>query len=249
MIHFLFFILITIYSLQTFSCIWQNSENPFWPSSRIEVCFLPPSPGEQENLSLFTEAKRIATQGLQDIDRQTQMSFFGYNECTDHNTTPRGAKIRIDLSSTRNVGEAASIGPGSSQSAVNLTLPYLRGNDKDSPLLHLQNSFAIQYILTHELLHLLGFHHDRPRGETKDMDAATRGNALVIGDFDPNSIMNLSSPMGVAAQANRENPTENPILSPADIHCINRVADRTIHQQIPMHTPEDEDTARTIQSH
>lgn len=248
MTYFLFFIAITLYSLQTYACIWQNGENPFWPSSRLEVCFIPPSAAERENLNLFTEAKTIATQGLQDIDSQTDMSFFGFNECTDHNTSPRTPKIRIDLSSTRTVGEAASIGPASSQSSVNLTLPYLRGADKDSPMNTLQNSFAIRYILTHELLHLLGFHHDRQRGETKDIDAAVLNNALVIGDFDPHSVMNLSSPMGVAAQTNRANPTDNPILSPGDISCINRVADRTIHQQQEMTTPEAEDSARTIQS-
>lgn len=211
------------------ACIWQNDTSPFWPSRRIEVCFVNPDANDQQNRESYQQAQNIVIQAFQNIDQQTDFSFFGFSQCNDTLSPQRSSKIRVDLSTTVTVGQAASIGPSSAQSAANLTLPYLARTNKDSSDHTLQNSFAIQYILTHEALHLLGFHHDRSRDNVKDLGQYT-SPTILVGDFDPLSVMNLDSPMGVAAQANRNNPTGHPILSPGDISCLNQVANRTIQQ-------------------
>ncbi len=226
-LNILLIVLSCLITTPLWACIWQGGENAYWPSNRIEVCFLEANPNDLEHEQAFSAAIELATQAYVEMSQQTDFHFFGFQTCVFNEDSELTPMIRVDFSTEVTLGHAVSKGPGASTEPINIVMPYLDRSGKDDNPQGVQTDFAIKYIMIHETLHLLGFSHDSPRDPIKDTNRFPP-HTLIVGDFDPLSVMHLFSPMGIAAQTNQQNPTTNPILSSGDISCLNQVARRTI---------------------
>lgn len=213
------------------ACIWQNNTDPFWPSTNIEVCFLPPDAEDLQNIDAFNAAKEIMIQTYRDFDRQSDFSFNGFSECNDLNATNRSPKIRIDLTTAQINGEAESIGPASSTQTKNLTISYVVAESKESTSLQPRHPTNIQFLVFHETMHLLGFHHECVRTDTKRINSYNENGALILGNFDPESVTYVTDETNNNMSLNIPVRPTTPRLSVEDRRCLRILADRSINSR------------------
>ncbi len=226
-------VLLLILPTQSIACIWQNGQSPYWSSLQIPVCFNAPSASERRNsLTDFRRAQRIIQSAYEGLSRSSSIQFVGFDLCTDEN--PRTQKIRIDLQETGSTGEAAGIGPGYSTVATNLTIPYLMAPRNGTPAQI--NETNLSFLIVHETMHLLGFHHDKSRGDHKYF--STLSNAIIVGPFDANSAMSMELAENTLINRNEPISRSAPYLSQGDRHCLNLLAERNI-------TSREESTSHT----
>lgn len=205
------------------ACIWQNGPSPYWSSLQIPVCFNPPSAVERRNsLTDFRRAQRIIQTAYEGMSQAGSFQFVGFDLCTDE--SPRTQKIRIDLQETGSTGEAAGIGPGYSTAATNITMPY-RMASRDGAVAPI-NETNLSFLIVHETLHLLGFHHDKSRDDQKYFSSLA--DAIVVGGFDANSAMSMELEDNNLINRNESMSRSPPYLSPGDRQCLNLLAERQI---------------------
>jgi hypothetical protein len=195
-----------IFSLSNYSyaCLWQGGEEAYWPTNSIKVCFtnLNESPRHRHVASVVENA-------LQDLDRQTRFRFMGYGECLESERDEH--QIRIDLQDIGASARAYSIGPSSGLMWPSTTLPL--GGSTDPRTQAIVTDSFIRYTTYHEIMHLLGVHHDHERG-SKAYESLNEDHPDLVtyGPYDPDSIM-----------------LNNEGLSPGDLRCLNMIAARRMH--------------------
>lgn len=197
-------ILILTQPINSWACLWEGGENAYWPTNSIKVCFtnLNESPRHQH-------VAQVVQNSLSDLDRQTRFRFVGYGECLEEERDEH--QIRIDMQDIGASARAYSIGPESGLMWPSTTLPL--GGGTDPRTLAVVTDTFIRYTAMHEVMHLLGVHHDHERGskayESLNVD---QPDLVTYGAYDPESIM-----------------LNNEGLSSGDLRCLNMIAARRMH--------------------
>lgn len=191
------------------ACVWFQAQPAFWPSQRIPVCFVSQPQNEREQ-----QLMELVRNAFSEINRRTPFILHNFDVCSD--TSGSRPQISIAFSDMATVGEASQNFQGGMNEVPNIILPTT--TDLGA------GSFSAQAV--HEMLHMLGMQHDRPR-DSKDFtnpeSAYLIHEHFLFGDFDPLSIM---------AQAATENhriqeiPSE--LLSAGDVQCLDLIANRSI---------------------
>lgn len=247
----IFFVLLAALSLpyNLNACIWQSTNksgaSPFWPSNNIEVCFAPPKPQpmgdvlnplDYEYRTHYSNNIALMRRTLENqINTRTAFNLTGFGYCNDQEDPNRSSKIRIDLNDTEGNGAlASSIGPQSMNQSTNLMISSLdqdwpggvKPNFNDgSPIPRRVRTFNssrhMSWVILHETLHLLGFHHTEywdQNMENADIDLE-KVIQFGIGE-DTQSVMNRGT-------ANYDS-SGMALLSERDVACLNHVANKTI---------------------
>lgn len=228
------------------ACIFQShnksGKSPFWPSSKIEVCFLPPKPqthisapnplDETYQKKYEENAATVRRTLVEQINGRTKFKMTGFQTCQD---ADRGKPmIRINLNGAGGGGGAlaASIGPNSSGEAENITMTTVnaewsatgkpqKGASTGERVRVFHDQRHISWIALHETLHLLGLHHT----EYWDRD---------MTDSDPDAlrVTQVGSQPDQLSMMNREQRNFDAAgiaqLSERDVQCLDLIADRRV---------------------
>jgi hypothetical protein len=211
------------------ACVWvpEDGATVYWPSTTIPVCFI-----EQDARAIsrkgnttfsndLSESRQIMTQALREMSQKTRFNLHGFGQCDPNDSSPM---IRINFTRNAGDGEAESIGPNSARkrpyniSVSQVPTPHVQS--RVSERTGLPESFDhaawAKTAVQHEVMHLLGFHHDTPRGTSEwNRFVAAQGQTQRIDEeFDQHSVMNITG--------------HGKELSDRDIACINDLAMRTI---------------------
>lgn len=217
-----------IYPNVSSACLWQNSDAPFWPSNTIEVCFNAPSAAERrDSIAAFNSARIQVRRAYENLNEQSPFNFIGFQTCDDEGHSTRTPKVRIDLTQDSVIPSAASIGPESSTRATNLVVAYsIIPNGSENAVPQAYHPHNLEFIIQHETLHLLGFHHDRTRDDTKYFSSLNR--VVEVGGFDATSVMTMSLDDANQMTQNRAIARQPPFLSEGDRACLTLLANRRI---------------------
>lgn len=225
------------------ACIWQDGDQPFWPSNEIEVCFLSQ---DQEHSAIpeLALAYKNARESIERVlnqqinARNTGFKLYGFKSCT-YDYRKQGPRadlppmIRIELSADgKLVGQSAMtnglIGPLNGSKSVNTTISYasrqariVNGKKDGTKFWKSQVSPRFEEIVLHEILHIFGIHHAYYWDDEAELQEATGGRYVKLGEsMDGQSMM--CNVQGCDPNSN------GPVLSQGDIRCLQAIANRSI---------------------
>lgn len=186
------------------ACLWQGGNNAYWPTNSIKVCFTNLNDSERHQ-----HVASLVKASIEEIDQKTRFRFSGYSECLEEERDEH--QIRINLEDIGASGRSYTVGPSAGLLWPSTTLPLNGSTDPRTQAL-VTDGF-ISWTTKHELMHLLGLHHDHQRG-SQNYDAINEQvpELVTFGSYDPNSIM-----------------LENESLSAGDLRCLNMIASRRMH--------------------
>jgi hypothetical protein len=253
--NILVFVTILLFYNSGQSCIWvsenKDGSSPYWPSNRIEVCFVkaqsdgiePPSrnPIDLPYIRKYEMNKRAIKDVVEkEFNERTDFKFFGFNECPKTASTDNlKPMIRLDINGTQGRGATAhSIGPLSSRSGPsNIDLNVLnfitekqpkqpRGQALRGPPPASRRVFhdekTIKMIALHEIMHIMGFMHSEQWENNSDIAS------LLSESPDVAEVVTIGSSKDPLSMLDRA--FSEPRLSDRDIQCLNAVAQKNIKE-------------------
>lgn len=230
-------IMLLVFGFQnTHACIWQDGDSPFWPSNKIEVCFLSQDPAVTSDPSLV-KSYEDARQRIQRVLNQqfnlrnTGFQLHGFKTCDyDHRT--QGAKdnlpqmIRINLSNDNKTRDSVEItngliGPINGKKSVNVHLRYVNQvqrskADKTKHWKSMLDGPHADGLILHEILHMFGIHHEHNWNDEPKLKEHTLGKFVKLGNMDHESIICVD-PALCEGQASS-------VLSKGDIRCLQAIS-------------------------
>lgn len=192
-------------SQQALACLWQNSNQPYWPSNEINVCFIKPK-GE---FSFEMSRARVTIERAfkAQLNKRTPFEFKGFGFCREEDKSTPG--VHIALSYGMGGGMSAGIGPSYALDYPNLTLDYISLDPSTQKPTFSATSLVNATL--HETLHLFGFLHDTERTNKRRLASLQHHNPVMIGDYDKNSVL--------------VNPNTT-VLSDGDVKCLQMIANK-----------------------
>lgn len=226
--------LFSLISLSAEACLWDSSINPvFLNANPISVCINAPNDIDQEqHFAEFRETEAQVRASVRALDEQTSLSFVIQQDyCGTDAESLAQPQVRLTLDANISTGQAMVEGDFA-HLQTNVLLPYLpqsRSNEENP--LERREQGNTQFITQHEILHLLGIHHDDRGLEGANPDKRRSQNPEIL-ELTENpaevSVMNiLGTELTPLLQGH--NVREQMGITSEDIQCVDTVI--SAHQQ------------------